>query len=57
MNALKRIAVVEELIANPSNDASLFLLKRNLLTPLSLPFVPLSYSVSFFLLLTRGRRS
>lgn len=35
-----------KLSANPSSDASLFL-KRNLLTPLSLWLVPLSYLVSF----------
>lgn len=47
MNALNRITMMEELVADLSNGASLFLLKRNLLTPLSLSFIPLSYLVSF----------
>lgn len=47
MNALKHIIMMEDLIANPSNDASLFPLQRNLLSSKGLSFVPLSSLVSF----------
>lgn len=55
MNALKHIIMMEDLIANPSNDASLFPLQRNLLSSKGLSFVPFKLFGVLFLLLTRGR--